>query len=198
MKGYYRLRKAVSKKLLTELPDEAYYHGVEHTMDVLESSQPYLTAENVRGEEAKILRIGILFHDIGYTVSKSDHENASVDIARHMMAEFGFSEEHFQVVKGLILATRVPQNPKNKLERIICDADLDYLGRSRYYEKSGLLYKELKAFSQISSEEEWIERQIAFLESHRYFTDYARKNRKPGKLKRIEELKALRSGKIVP
>ena len=192
MKGYNRLRKAALKKLSTELPEKTYYHGPEHTLQVLRDSKPYLDAEKVKGEEAKLLRIGILLHDIGFTVSIFDHENNSVRIAKQMMAEFGFNEEQFRVVKGLILATKVPQTPKNKLERIICDADLDYLGTSRYYETSRLLYKELQAFSLIGSEDEWIDRQIAFLESHRYFTDYAIKNRKPEKRKRIQELKALR------
>ncbi len=192
MKGYNRLRKAALKKLFTELPEKAYYHGPEHTLQVLRDSKPYLEAEKVTGEDAKIVRIGILLHDIGFTVSIFDHENTSIQIAKQMMAEFGFSEEQFRVVKGLILATKVPQTPKNKLERIICDADLDYLGTSRYYETSRLLYKELQAFSLIGSEDEWIDRQIAFLESHRYFTDYAIKNRKPEKRKRIQELKALR------
>lgn len=192
MKGYYRLRKAIMKKLYNELPEDCYYHGPEHTLDVLRSCKPYIVAEKVNKEEAKLLRIGVLFHDTGFTVSKFDHEDTSVRIARKMMAEFGFSKHQFQVVKGLILATRVPHRPKNKLQRIICDADLDYLGRPGYYKTSGLLYQELRTWSQIASEDEWIDRQISFLESHRYFTPFAIKNRRPQKLKRIEELKTLR------
>ena len=192
MKGYIRLRKAIMDKLHTELPEDCYYHGPEHTVYVLRACEPYITAEKVNKEEAKLLRIAVLFHDTGFTVSKFDHENTSAAIAKKMMAELGFRKEQFQVVKGLILATRIPHKPKNKLQRIICDADLDYLGRPGYYEISRLLYKELKAFSQIATEDEWIDRQISFLESHRYFTPYAIKNRKPQKLKRIQELKALK------
>ena len=48
------------------------------------------------------------------------------------MTQYGYSENHIKIVKGLINATRVSQNPKNHLEKILCDADLDYLGRSDY------------------------------------------------------------------
>ena len=33
-------------------------------------------------------------------------------------------------------ATKIPQTPLTKLEEIICDADLDYLGREDFFEIS--------------------------------------------------------------
>lgn len=190
MNGYYKLRKAVFKKLHSELPGNLYYHGPQHTINALNDCIPYLKSERITGEEAKLLRIGILLHDIGFTISHIDHEKLGVKIAKKMMAAYGFNHAQYMVVKGLILATHVPQKPKNKLERIICDVDLDYLGRSDFYKNSDLLYKELKEYTQLKSIDEWNKMQIAFLENHRYHTPFAIKNRKPEKQKRIVELKA--------
>ena len=91
----------------------------------------------------------------------------------------------------LILCTKIPQQPKTLLERIICDVDLDYLGRPDFYEISDQLFRELKALSVINNIDEWNKIQINFLEAHTYHTDFAIRNRQPNKEQRIKELKQL-------
>ena len=84
--------------------------------------------------------------------------------------------------------SKTTKAPKTQLERILCDADLDYLGRKDYPEISQKLYRELKAFQLVTSEEAWREQQIAFLQKHRYHTAFAKKNREPAKQKRLQQL----------
>jgi len=190
MKGYYKLRKEALDILNKGLSKKLYYHGIHHTQNALLTSKHYLKCENIDGEEAKLVRIGILLHDIGFTVSNKNHEEESVIIAKRLMYKHGFTEKQFLLVKGLILATRIPQTPNTPLERIICDVDLDYLGRSDFYEKSDQLFRELKAFSMLKSKNEWNAIQIKFLQNHQYHTAYGIKNRQSEKEKRIDELKA--------
>jgi putative nucleotidyltransferase with HDIG domain len=189
MKGYILLRKKAFEILKSDLSDDLYYHGFQHTLDVLNVCNQYIRREKIDEYNAKLLRIGALLHDIGFTVSNNDHEERGVEIAQKLMEEFGFSKKDFNKVKGLILATRIPQTPKNYLEKIICDADLDYLGRSDFYKISNYLFKELKAYSIINSQKEWDMAQIKFLEAHKYHTDFALRNRQTKKEKRIAELK---------
>ena len=92
------------------------------------------------------------------------------------------------MVKGLIWATKIPQSPKTKLEKIICDADLDYLGRRDFYQISDQLFKELKLRGLLGNKKEWNRIQISFLEGHSYHTKFALENRQPVKEKRIAEL----------
>ena len=70
----------------------------------------------------------------------------------------------------MILATKIPQTPKNILEQIICDADLDYLGRDDYEKNSNFLLQELKLKNDVT-ELEWLKIQVNFLEKHTYFTN---------------------------
>jgi predicted metal-dependent HD superfamily phosphohydrolase len=128
-------------------------------------------------------------HDAGFSISVQDHEMHSCRIAELLMLDHGFPDSDIRMVKNMIMATRIPQKPKNILEKIICDADLDYLGRSDYYSKSHRLFKELKSRGVIQSDTEWHKEQIQFLENHRYHTDFARKYLAPEKKKRLEELK---------
>lgn len=193
MTGYLKLRRRALRILHSELSDQLSYHGISHTLDVLHVCNLYIRREKLNPEKAKLLRIGALCHDIGFTVSGLNHEQESADLAATLMSQYGFSKNHISTVKRLILSTKIPQSPKTYLEKILCDADLDYLGREDYYEISNKLYQELKTFNLISNKEEWRKQQIHFLESHRYHTPFARKNRQPAIETRLRELKKKKS-----
>ena len=191
MKGYIKIRKKAFEILNSKLSQKLYYHGVHHTFDVLEVINQFIQREKIDNYTAKLLRIGALYHDIGFSISNIEHEKLGCEIAEKYMLAYGFSKKDIQIVKGLIMATRIPQTPKNHLEKIICDADLDYLGRSDFYKISNQLYKELKSFTKLDDSNTWNLIQIKFLEAHQYHTEFARKYRQPKKEKRINELKQL-------
>jgi hypothetical protein len=88
----------------------------------------------------------------------------------------------------MIRATRIPQAPKNHLEQILCDADLDYLGREDFYEVGKRLYAEMQERGLVETEREWNLIQKTFLENHRYHTHYAILNREKRKQKYIQEI----------
>ena len=189
MTGYIKLRKKIISLLNEKLPEDLYYHGIHHTMDVLHVCNQYIRREKLGQHDSMLLRLAALFHDIGFIESMQEHEKNGAKIAAQMMPEYGFSSEDIKKVQGLILATRIPQSPANFLEKIICDADLDYLGRNDFYQISDLLGKELEVYGNIKSKMEWNKLQIGFLEAHQYHTEFAVKNRQPKKEKRIAELK---------
>ncbi len=189
MTGYIKLRKKIISLLNEKLPEDLYYHGIHHTMDVLHVCNQYIRREKLGQHDSMLLRLAALFHDIGFIESMQEHEKNGAKIAAQMMPEYGFSSEDIKKVQGLILATRIPQSPANFLEKIICDADLDYLGRNDFYQISDLLGKELEVYGNIKSKMEWNKLQIGFLEAHQYHTEFAVKNRQPIKEKRIAELK---------
>ncbi len=191
MKGYIKIRKKAFEILNSKLSKKLYYHGAHHTYDVLSVINQFIKREKIVSYNAKLLRIGTLYHDIGFTISNIEHEKLGCEIVEKYMLEYGFSDKDIKVVKGLIMATRIPQTPQNYLEKLICDADLDYLGRGDYYPISDQLFKELQSFSVVNDVNEWNKIQINFLEAHQYHTDFAKKNRQPQKEKRIKELMEL-------
>lgn len=190
MKDYTGLKREALFILETRLSSRLHYHGIEHTLDVLAVCDMYVFHYELPPHSAGLLRIGALLHDLGYTVSNSRHEAHSVALAGPLMKKHGYDAVDIEVVKGLILATRIPQAPQTLSEKILCDADLDYLGREDFYAVSELLFRELKNFSKVSDREEWDRRQVQFLENHRYHTDLARARRDSMKATRLAELKA--------
>lgn len=191
MKGYNTVRKAILDILHNKLSDDLYYHGVHHTLDALKSSKVYLKHIKISKHESKLLRLGILLHDIGFAEASEDHELKGVEIAQRILTQHHFATQDIQIITGLILATRIPQRPRSLLEKIICDVDLDYLGRSDFYEIGDQLYRELKVYKGLNDRNEWNRLQIKFLEQHRYHTEFAIQNRQPQKEQRILELKKM-------
>jgi len=191
MKGYYILRKTILEMLHTRLSSNLHYHGVHHTLDALKTCDLYLKHIKIGRHEARLLRLGILLHDIGFIVSNNDHEMHGAEIAKDLLNRFDFDSQDIAIIVNLILATKVPQQPKTLLEKMICDIDLDYLGRADFYSISDDLYKELQVTSGLKDKNTWNKIQIDFLEAHEYHTEFAIKNRQPEKEKRIEEIRHL-------
>jgi hypothetical protein len=79
----------------------------------------------------------------------------------------------------MIMATEVPQRPIDALGEVLCDADLDYLGRPDFFRIGNLLFQELKSRGALSTEREWNELQVRFLSGHRYFTATCQRLREP-------------------
>jgi hypothetical protein len=123
-------------------------------------------------------------------VQYRDHEAASVRLAEEILPGFGYSASEINEIAGLILVTRLPQRPYNHLEQIICDADLDYLGRDDFYVNSFKLRNEWQANDiRHNTLQEWFDIQIKFLSDHQYFTKSAMLARDKMKQKHLQELK---------
>jgi hypothetical protein len=88
----------------------------------------------------------------------------------------------------MIMATKIPHSPRNLLEQIVCDADLDYLGRDDFKKISNTLFEEMKTYAYVHSEKEWYNIQRKFLESHTYYTEFGKKNREAGKQRHLKEI----------
>lgn len=178
---FEKAKKFVLGKLKKELPKSLSYHSLEHIKDVYGAAETLAGMEKVTGEDLTLLLTAVLFHDAGFLVQQREHERISCDIAKEYLPSYDYTPEQIERICGMIMATKIPQAPKNKLERIICDSDLDYLGRDDFFTIGDKLYDELCMYGIISSENEWNKLQVKFLEGHHYFTTSAKKLRKAKK-----------------
>ena len=110
-------------------------------------------------------------------------------MAETYLTDLGYSKSDIRQVQKMIIATK-PTNPStSKLEKILCDADLDYLGRDDFEEISNTLYSEFKTLGIVKDYESWMRLQVKFLEFHEYQTDFAKKYRAPKKAQWLEKIK---------
>lgn len=171
-----KLKKLVTSLLSTTLDPSLSYHNLEHTLDVESVCKKIGKAEKINDNEMFVLQSAALLHDVGYTISYSNNEEHSIIIANKLLKNLCYSSIEIDKIRQLISVTRIPQRPTSLLEKIICDADLDYLGRNDYEQKAKLLFNELNTYLRISKEE-WILKQIEFLKMHIFFTPFSKRNR---------------------
>lgn len=158
------------RKLESELPAHLSYHNIHHTKDVMQATEAIAQTEGVNAYETHLLVTAALLHDTGFLEKREGHEAGSCLIARKYLPEYHYLPEAVEQVCQLILATKIPQSPKNHLQQILCDADLDYLGRDDFFVLSDRLFAELHAECLMKDKNEWNLEQVDFLERHQYFT----------------------------
>ena len=177
------------RKLKDRQPGQLPYHNVAHTVDVYMATEHISRREGVTGQDLDLLLTAALFHDSGFLVGPQNHELESCRIARETLPDFEYKPEEIDVVCEMILSTRIPQTPKSELEKILADADLDYLGRHDFLKVSKKLYDENLHFGIVKNEQEWDEMQISFLQNHKYFTKSSIKLREPIKYVNLLQVK---------
>jgi len=183
------VKKEITAILSAQLDKKLCYHNVDHTLDVIEQAEQIALAEGVSSaKDILLLKTAALFHDTGFLYVYAGHEEKSCEIAEEKLTSH-FSKTERDIICGMIRATKVPQEPGNLLQQIICDADLDYLGRNDFKKLSNHLKNEFLDFGIVKTDTEWEKQQIAFFEGHHYFTRTSVQKRLPLKMKRLEKLK---------
>ncbi|WP_299526760.1 Pycsar system effector family protein [uncultured Lutibacter sp.] len=171
---FKEIKSYVFQLTKNQLSSQVVYHNFNHTVNVVNAVNEIALAENVTEEDLEILLITAWFHDTGFINSFEKHEEKSKKIAKDYLEAINFSEEKINKVLSCIDATKMPQNPKNKLEEIICDADLYHLGTDTFFEKANLLRSEWELLcNKHLTDIEWFTENEQFLSNHKYFTNYA-------------------------
>jgi uncharacterized protein len=180
----------ILKILKEQLPAHLHYHSIGHVHDVYDAASRIGTAEGLNDTDLRLLLTAVCYHDAGFLRSAAEHEVQSCQMVREDLSTYGYSEAQIDLICGMIMATRLPQRPANLMEQIICDADLDYLGRPDFFEIGDRLYLELLNSGLVKNEREWNRLQAGFLEKHRYFTATSLAMRNPQKLAHLNMVKA--------
>jgi adenylate cyclase len=185
------MQEIILDKLEKELPDYLFYHNVKHTVDVVTEVELIGWGEGCTDEEILLLKTAGLFHDAGHTIAYDNHEFYGTEIAKEILPKYNYSAEQIERICSIIMSTKLPPRPTNLLENIICDSDLDYLGRSDFIPVSNTLYEELKAQNKMGSLNDWNKIQVKFISGHQYFTQTARSLREVNKQLQIERIQSL-------
>lgn len=184
-----RLQSYILDKLRSKLPGWLTYHNAEHTELVIKSAIELGESEGLSKLELSLLHTAAIMHDTGFLSTYKDHEEASCELSRKLLPDFGYSEVQVNKVCDMIMATKLPQSPPNKLANILCDADLYYIGTDDYQVFANRLFRELKHNNPLLSNEAWLKQQISFLDRHNFFTGSATEKLATKKHSNLKKLK---------
>ncbi len=166
------------------------YHDYTHTYETVQAAEELGVGNGLKKTEIEMVKLAAWFHDTGYVDTIEGHEQCSLKYAREFLEEHEYPEEKIQIIEGCILATKMPQNPQNIYEEVLCDADLHHLGSKNFFEKSNLLRIEWANTNAMSGDLiDSIKHEIGFLSQHRYHTPFAQLNLNQRKFKNVVDLK---------
>lgn len=171
------MKDFVAELLKNNLPVHLYYHNVMHTMYVVEKVVEIAQHENCTNKEIELLFTAACWHDTGYINTYKGHEEESCKLAKQYLPKYEFTNNDIDTICKIIMATKLNNIPKSKLEEIIADADLEYLGTNNAATLANSLFKELKYLNPLLDEKEWHNMQISFLKKHKYYTKYCKENK---------------------
>ena len=162
---------------LSNILDENYsYHNLDHTKRVISAAVYIGSNYDLSDKDWRCLLTACLLHDYGFIESHVEHEKISAKLSSQILPKYGFSETDIQIINSLIIVTKLEEKPKNLLESIIRDADLEYLGSEDFIKISPLLKKEWINCKVVKSDSEFYKIQYEFILNHSFYTDFMIKN----------------------
>lgn len=186
--NYMKAERHIMKILEDRLSPKLLYHSINHTIDVTQAVERLAIMEGITDEDLFLLKSAATYHDAGFVERYDKNEEIGIRMAREILPKYGYTEEQLDIIDGLIKSTEIPQSPKTHLEQIMCDADLDYLGRDDFHVIADYLRRELREHEKLNSDRMWDEIQIKFLNQHTYFTKSAIRLRQEKKEKHLREI----------
>lgn len=191
---YKKVKKYIFSKMKS-LPKNLYYHNPGHMKDIIKTSEKLGKMEGVSEKDLLVLKTAALFHDIGFLERYKGHEAAGKKMAEKILPKFNYTKKEIETITNMIMATRMPQNPKTKYEKILCDADLNNLGRRDFFTQTENVRKELWAQGTKIPKKRWYKNTLKLMENHSYHTKSGKKLRGEGKKKNMEKLRAVLESK---
>jgi uncharacterized protein len=188
MQNSSSMKTFVIDMLKNNIPAFYYYHNYKHTLYVVDKAIEIGKEENCTPKEIELVSAAALWHDTGFIRTYNNHEEESFNLAQQYLPDYGYSTEDINKICGMIMATKIPQSPKNKLEEIVADADLEYLATNEAAVKAEHLFEEWRHLDPLLTREKWNQIQISFLQKHHYFTNFCKQNKEQAKAAYLQKL----------
>jgi len=179
----------VTRYLNANLDSNFVYHNLAHTQRVVAKTKELAEESNLNDVEKQLLLIAAWFHDTGFTQTIDGHEEESVKIASSFLKDHSIDEEHINKIGKIILATKMENKPKSKLEGLIRDADSAHISSKKYEDYAALLRKEWElTLGKKVTKSEWIQENVDFLTNHTFHSEIAMKKWQSRKGKNLANL----------
>lgn len=177
---------------LSNILDENYsYHNLDHTKRVINAAVDIGSNYDLSDKDWRCLLTACLLHDYGFIESHVEHEKISAKLSSQILPKYNFSETDIEIIISLIIVTKLEETPKNLLESIIRDSDLEYLGSEDFIKISPLLKREWINCNVIKSDSEFYKIQYEFISNHSFYTDFMMKNSLNQKRENIDYAKSM-------
>jgi len=176
-----------------ELPAGIKYHDAAHTLHptkgVVATADRIGKSENISEHDRDLLIAAAYFHDTGYIREYEKNEPIAARMAGRILKLIGYKPGEIEIIQNMILATDLAREPKTHVERILCDADLDHLGREDFFQMDGKLREGRRIRGlDVSDDVKWYKGTLEVIKNHQYYTQSQKQLREKEKQKNIKKL----------
>ena len=176
-----------------ELPDGIKYHDADHTLHpkrgIVAVANDIALDENISEQDRELLITAAYFHDTGYIREYDKNEPIAARMAGRILKLIGYEPSEIEKIQSMILSTDLAVEPTTHVEKILCDADLDHLGRKDFLELDGRLREGKSARGlDVSDDEKWYKGTLALIKNHKFYTESRKKLREKEKQENIQKL----------
>lgn len=189
--SFYKKVENHVKGLFANMNDPTLvFHNLKHTQRVVDRTKEIAGHYHLSEEDMLTVFIAAWFHDTGHLFTEpAKHEDMSVELMRKFMA--GHPEENVltENIALCILSTRMPRNPANLLQQIICDADTYHLGTKDFKDTNKLAMEEHKLKTGQLNKTEFNKTALEMLQTHQFYTTYCKNLLSETKEKNMKKLK---------
>ena len=182
------LEEKIFEEIIQNFPESFHFHGPEFVKKVYDRSFLLCRSEEIEQEDRLLVRTAALMLFTGLIQDYHQFENRSIVICREILPGFSYTEVQIDRICNLIMATKMPFKPVNRLEKILIDARMEYLGRPDYTENIKLLYKELRENGSKINGQQFKKQQLELLYEFQYFTTAASRLREVSGQKQMSNL----------
>jgi predicted metal-dependent HD superfamily phosphohydrolase len=179
-----KAEKKATEIFQTQLSPTLTYHNYDHTKNVVNAVHSIGQEEKLDDESLEIVQLAAWFHDTGFRETYEGHEEKSSQIAKEFLTSLNVSTEKIEKVVNCILATQYGKIPNNKLEEILCDADMIHITKEDYELYADNLRTELsKEKNEQFTDIEWWQTNLEFVSRFKFHTTYGKEVLTPAKEK---------------
>jgi predicted metal-dependent HD superfamily phosphohydrolase len=176
-----------------ELPDGIKFHDANHTLHptkgVVAVANRIAISEGISEIDRELLITAAYFHDTGYVREYDKNEPIAARQAGRILKMIGYKPNEVKKIQKMILSTDLDREPKTHIEKILCDADLDNLGRDDFLHLDGRLREGRRARGvDVSDDLKWYSGTLQLIKKHQYYTQSQKKLREKGKQKNLKKL----------
>jgi predicted metal-dependent HD superfamily phosphohydrolase len=182
--------KYVTGLFLKNNDDKLRYHNIVHTKSVVKAAELIAGKCAHHDGDIEALLVAAWFHDVGYLKTKVEHEEVSKRYARNYLEGKGADEAFIHQVERAIEATKLPQNPQDRLSAALCDADLYHVSQDDFMENTQIFWDELAAMNGEDMDEfKYLGTTLNFLNAHKFQTEYGQTILEPGKQANLKKVR---------
>ncbi len=164
----------LENEVFDSLPHALTYHNLAHTKQVIDFAMTLAGNASLSEKDTRLIYASAALHDSGYGKKYYANEGVAALLAARVLPTYNFTTKEIEQIQNMILATNLAIVPTNKLEMLLVDADLAYLGTDDFFDWSNKLYVEWGNMGIYDEpKEKWLASQIVFLEKHFYYTKEA-------------------------